>query len=626
MKHLQLRIVTLILTLLIFFLNNLIAQTLWQRYEGNPVIEPIQGTWEDKFYGDGGISVIYDEIDKIYKMWYTGYVENTYTYRIGLATSTDGFNWIRHSNNPLDLPTDPMLVTTRNQTVIFDSNKNIYHIWYRVTLFEPEEHYAICYSTSLDGINWSDSLNVVLEPREGKWDSAYVGYPTVVLHNDTLKMWYLGGGIISFEHLKFAYAYSQDGVHWEGRIPISGVDSLAFFPSVITDGDTLRMFYNSMVDSGINYAWSIDGTDWNDYELNPVFGAGNESWDNPAIHSVIKQGNNYKMWYVGNQDMQATTSGIGLATAFMNTLTPKSAFGLIGKWAEPILVMGIGWLADTSQAISSYNVYRKISNQEFHLLNDEPILTSLFLDTTFNANSNDLHQYYVTSVDVNQYESAPSNIIKCIPSDINYDNRVTELNPDNEENVSLKPTFSWSAKDSAVTYFIMLQEGGDSYEYPVVWGYRDSSTTFTFKQTDGLTYIDEVGETLRPNTYYHWQIYAINIDNVVFAWNKAFFTTTDSVTSIQNNEILIESYNLFQNYPNPFNPTTTISFYLQVPSIVNLSIHNLSGKLIKEIVNEYKNSGYHEVLLNAKDFSSGIYFYRIEAGEFSETKKCLILK
>lgn len=95
--------------------------------------------------------------------------------------------------------------------------------------------------------------------------------------------------------------------------------------------------------------------------------------------------------------------------------------------------------------------------------------------------------------------------------------------------------------------------------------------------------------------------------------------------SIEEN-IIPTTFRLSQNYPNPFNPVTTISYQLPKYAFVNLYIYNVTGQLVETIVSEYKNIGYHSIIWNAENVGSGLYFYRIEAGEYSETKKCLILK
>jgi hypothetical protein len=86
------------------------------------------------------------------------------------------------------------------------------------------------------------------------------------------------------------------------------------------------------------------------------------------------------------------------------------------------------------------------------------------------------------------------------------------------------------------------------------------------------------------------------------------------------------SFGLSQNYPNPFNPVTTISYQLSQPSRVTLSIFDLKGRLVETLVDGYKNAGDHYVTWRANDIASGIYFYKINAGDISIVKKCLISK
>lgn len=83
---------------------------------------------------------------------------------------------------------------------------------------------------------------------------------------------------------------------------------------------------------------------------------------------------------------------------------------------------------------------------------------------------------------------------------------------------------------------------------------------------------------------------------------------------------------LEQNYPNPFNPSTVIKFSLPLESRVELSIYNALGEKLMVLVNEVRKSGNHEVEFNAGALSSGVYFYRLEAGEFVSVKKLMLLK
>jgi len=107
------------------------------------------------------------------------------------------------------------------------------------------------------------------------------------------------------------------------------------------------------------------------------------------------------------------------------------------------------------------------------------------------------------------------------------------------------------------------------------------------------------------------------------------FEKTGSVTIISN--LIPEKFNVYQNYPNPFNPSTKIKF--DIPSGLNgsdskvrLSVYNSLGKEIAELVNENLGAGSYETEFDASDFSSGVYFYKIETDNFSQTKSMFLIK
>ncbi|MBK8981484.1 MAG: T9SS type A sorting domain-containing protein [Ignavibacteria bacterium] len=99
------------------------------------------------------------------------------------------------------------------------------------------------------------------------------------------------------------------------------------------------------------------------------------------------------------------------------------------------------------------------------------------------------------------------------------------------------------------------------------------------------------------------------------------------LTGIDNFELSIpEKFSLSQNYPNPFNPKTVISYELQVPGFAKLIVYNVLGNEVAVLVNEKLNAGKYSVDFDGNGFSSGVYFYKLEAGEFSETKRMILLK
>jgi plastocyanin len=103
--------------------------------------------------------------------------------------------------------------------------------------------------------------------------------------------------------------------------------------------------------------------------------------------------------------------------------------------------------------------------------------------------------------------------------------------------------------------------------------------------------------------------------------------TVNSATDVKNiNETIPDIFILKQNYPNPFNPTTTISFKLQYKSLVSLKIFDALGREVSTLVNEELSAGDHFRQWTGVNMSTGVYFYRLQAGSFIETKKLLLLK
>jgi hypothetical protein len=86
------------------------------------------------------------------------------------------------------------------------------------------------------------------------------------------------------------------------------------------------------------------------------------------------------------------------------------------------------------------------------------------------------------------------------------------------------------------------------------------------------------------------------------------------------------AYGLAQNYPNPFNPSTTIRYGLPARSQVTLTIFNTLGQSVSTLMNGEQEAVYHDVKFNATNLSSGVYFYRLQAGTFVETKRLLLLR
>ncbi len=126
--------------------------------------------------------------------------------------------------------------------------------------------------------------------------------------------------------------------------------------------------------------------------------------------------------------------------------------------------------------------------------------------------------------------------------------------------------------------------------------------------------------------------YNVIIDHINYKQKVFPDLLIDKTVGIDDDAVKIpDKFYLEQNYPNPFNPSTNISFQLPQSVHVNLRIYNSLGKLITELVDNWKQAGSYNIIWNATDLNgnlvpSGIYFYQITAGKFTYSKKMILMK
>lgn len=93
-----------------------------------------------------------------------------------------------------------------------------------------------------------------------------------------------------------------------------------------------------------------------------------------------------------------------------------------------------------------------------------------------------------------------------------------------------------------------------------------------------------------------------------------------------NDNKIPDNYELTQNYPNPFNPSTKISYSIPKESFVEIKVYNMLGNEVALLVNEEQKAGTYSITFNASNLPSGVYFYRLQADNFTITKKLTVLK
>ncbi|MGD8779501.1 MAG: YCF48-related protein [Ignavibacteria bacterium] len=114
-------------------------------------------------------------------------------------------------------------------------------------------------------------------------------------------------------------------------------------------------------------------------------------------------------------------------------------------------------------------------------------------------------------------------------------------------------------------------------------------------------------------------------DALVGAYD-GYILAYQAVTGVEDGEELLNNYSLSQNYPNPFNPSTTIKYSIPEAGIVKVTVYNMLGQKVQDVLNTFHNAGNHEVVIDGSELSSGVYFYQLTAGSYQTTKKMLLLK
>lgn len=146
----------------------------------------------------------------------------------------------------------------------------------------------------------------------------------------------------------------------------------------------------------------------------------------------------------------------------------------------------------------------------------------------------------------------------------------------------------------------------------------EGNTYYIFGEKFGYLYFyREYGSPLSNSPYEKYMVGAI-IDGVTYG---SILMDIHQIFSE-----IPEHYTLEQNYPNPFNPSTVIKFSLMKTSNVSLVVYDQLGREIQTLVNGRKNAGTYQYLFNANELSNGIYFYRLKADDFVETKKMMLIK
>ena len=369
------------------------------------------------------------------------------------------------------------------------------------------------------------------------------------------------------------------------------------FPEVILDGSTFKMWYGGGDGTNlrIGYATSTDGKSWTKHASNPVIDVGPPgSWDDERVTpgAVIFDGSSYKMWYWGYDGALRRT---GYATSPDGIDWTKHA-------SNPVMDLGPSGEWDDFWAGISAVIFNGSDYQGWYIGGDGP-----------NPN---FRTGYATSPDGITWTKHASNPVMDFGATGEWD--------------------SAQAGAEAVLFngsiYEMWYEGFKQGTNPqigyaistdgLVWTKSESNPVLLF----GPSVVWDWSGVIIPAVLYDGTSYHLWYHGLSSGLGPKIGYATAPFVSITDEGVVPDEYELSQNYPNPFNPVTVIRYSIPKAEEVSLVVYNLIGEEIARLMDERKPAGSYTIKWDASNFASGIYFYRLQAGDFVQTRKMVLLK
>ncbi len=183
---------------------------------------------------------------------------------------------------------------------------------------------------------------------------------------------------------------------------------------------------------------------------------------------------------------------------------------------------------------------------------------------------------------------------------------------------------------SADFSWVIPAKVSDTLTYQLQYSYNSDMSDSTV--VSGIKSPAQIVNGLSANKVYYWRVRSVNSKGQTSAFSEIGQFAVKSVTAVTNQKSLIpKEFAVSQNYPNPFNPSTIINYALPKSSLVTIKIYNILGQEVKTLINSQHQPGYYTAQWNGDNNSghtvaSGIYIYRVEAGQYVKTMKMMLLK
>jgi photosystem II stability/assembly factor-like uncharacterized protein len=332
----------------------------------------------------------------------------------------------------------------------------------------------------------------------------------------------------------------------------------------------------------------------------------NEYFNYPTFFYSIYFVSNLRGWMVGNYGkIYRTTSGPNKVPYPPTLISPANGDTNIYLNAR------FNWA--TSVTATSYRIQIASDSLFSNIAIDSGGISSLFFDLPAGKLTHYTSYFWRVNA-ANNFGSGSWTEIRAFKTSKYACPPTLLIPPYNSNEISLTPVLVWLDFDTTIIH------------YQVEISLNVNFTNIIFDSSGILPdSISVPPGILNYNTLYFWHVRALNSEGWGPYSIKWIFRTVISGINISSQETPVEN-KLYQNYPNPFNPATRLKFDISEASDVKLAVYDMLGRKVSEILNGKLNPGTYEAEWNAEANPSGVYFYRLNAGTFTVTKKMLLIK
>jgi hypothetical protein len=607
----------------------------WSRYEGNPLIkEGSPGAWDD--HGATFATVIWDSAAGEYRMYYHGFSFSG-VHQIGLATASSPEGpWTKYPGNPVVTP-GPAAWDAAHVRVpwVWKEGPDDYRLIY--TGANSGNDYQVGYATSTDGITWTKhpSNPVFNCPYWAHNDSESWG---IMKYGSEYHMWYTSRAV-----REIGLAVSTDLVSWSPHTttPIyassgdPGDDLYNHYcPDIFRYGGVFYMLicnYNSTYNYGKLYLYSCPNPYFAEADRHLVriahtVGSDGE-WDDhdsdtPFVFTLDIERTafyNNELWcyYAAEEGSNLFGEGLLIESDIAEALSDTPLPGTLGAWTAEGDVTPVE--SPVHQGMQSVRQHDPSTGGATRLSTSFSQKERAVIGAWMRRNSTSVGDY-----DTYIYEDQT---LACAAG-LGRDGVFHYWNGD-FQNTGI----SW-ALDTWYLVTLAFDATTDSFDLVVF----DEEITEVMRE-EGISFANPVSYIDRVMFYtsvgYAGDCHAD--DFRVRAWcgsgpiAVAGDEEIDPAVAVPDNEAIPKACVLYQNYPNPFNPVTEIRYDLTADGPVSLAIYNTLGQRVVTLVHGHQKTGVRTARWNGKDLrgrsaASGIYFYRLEAGSYTETKKMIMLR